>query len=134
MIQSGMARAILMISCSQEEARKIREKAELQRRTISGYVLKIVMRAVQLDERLYHNYRRLAPLNFSVLGRKPRPRTVMLIRCSAQEAARIRAAAKKRDITISGYVLYCLRSSWQVADTFPGSAAHIDATKTIEFR
>jgi hypothetical protein len=112
-----MARAVLMISCSKEEARKVRVKAELQRRTICGYVLKIVLRTVQLDERLYHNYRRLAPLNFSIPGSKPRPRTVMLIRCSRQEAAQIRAAAKRRDATISGYVLYCLRCSWQVADT-----------------
>jgi hypothetical protein len=123
-----------MISCSKEEARTIRGKAEFQRRTISGYVLKIVLKAIQLDERLYENYRRLAPLNFSLFGSKPRPRTVMLIRCSSQEAARIRSAAKRRDLTISGYVLYCLRASWQVADAFPGSAARIDATKTIEYR
>jgi hypothetical protein len=128
-----MSRSVLMISCSKEEAGTIRGKAEFQRRTISGYVLKIVLRAVQLDERLYESYRRLAPLNFSLLGNKPRPRTVMLIRCSSQESARIRSAAKRRDVTISSYVLYCLRCSWQIADAFPGSPARIDATKTIEY-
>jgi hypothetical protein len=48
-----MSRSVLMISCSKEEARTIRGKAEFQRRTISGYVLKIVLKAIQLDERLY---------------------------------------------------------------------------------
>jgi uncharacterized protein (DUF1778 family) len=128
-----MARAVLMISCSKEEARKVRETAESQRRTISGYVLKIVVRAAELDERLYQSYQRLAPLSFRLPGSKPGPRTVMLIRCSKQEAAQIRAAAKRRDVTISGYVLHRLRCSWQVAETFPGPAADIDATKRIEF-
>jgi hypothetical protein len=129
-----MSRSVLMISCSQEEATNVREKAALQRRTISAYVLKIVLRTVQLDEQLFGNYHRLAPLDFSGLRAKVHPRTVMLIRCSTEEATRIRLAAKRRDATISGYVLLCLRSSWHLADTFTGSAAHIDATKTIEYR
>jgi len=35
-------------------------------------------------------------------------RTALLIRCSVEEAERIRSAAKKDGRTLSGYVLHCL--------------------------
>jgi uncharacterized protein (DUF1778 family) len=35
-------------------------------------------------------------------------RTALLIRCSVEEAERIRSAAKKEGRTLSGYVLHCL--------------------------
>src|SRR5207249_415072 len=45
-------RAALLIHCSKDEAEKIREMSKLQRRTISGCVLFVLMRAVQLGENL----------------------------------------------------------------------------------
>ena len=45
-------RAALLINCSKKEAQKIREAAGRQRRTISGYVLNILMNAIRLDEGL----------------------------------------------------------------------------------
>ena len=40
----------------------------------------------------------------------------MLLHCSIVEASRLRAAAKRRDITISGFVLRTLRRSWNVQE------------------
>jgi hypothetical protein len=122
-----MARAVLLIACSREEASTIRQKAEDESRTISAYVLRIVMRSVQVDDRFFADYRGLAPLSPVLV--KPKPRTVVLIRCSDKESARIRAAAVRRDATISGYVIRCLRRSWNAADSLPGLPAHVDAAK-----
>jgi uncharacterized protein (DUF1778 family) len=86
-------RAALLIHCSAEEAKIIRERATQQRRTVSGYVLNVMMR---------------------VIRRPVGPKTTMLLRCSAQESTRIRVAAKRRGATISAFVLRTLRSSWNL--------------------
>jgi hypothetical protein len=108
------SRTALIISCSQFEADTTREKAELQRRTMSAYMLHNVMRQVLVDETLSRTGQKLAP-RLSILAQ---PRTTMLIRCSIEEAARIRTAAKRRDSTISAFVLHSLRSSSLVAEGF----------------
>jgi uncharacterized protein (DUF1778 family) len=107
-------RAALIISCSRQEADTVREKAELERRTMSAYMLRIVMRNVLFDERLVATHEALAPWDPHFLSPPAKPRTSMLIRCSGDEAARIRAAAKRRETTISGFVLHGLSSSWDL--------------------
>jgi|SRR6516162_3406935 uncharacterized protein (DUF1778 family) len=108
-------RTALLIYCSVEQAELIRERAERDRRTISGYLLNIVMRAVEVQEKIavtITQYQRLQPI-----GRMPIPaaqRTTMLLRCSRAEADRIRQAAKKRDTTISGFVFRCVERAWKL--------------------
>jgi|SRR5215471_7690035 len=117
----------LLINCSLKEARKIREVAARQRRTISGYVLNIVMKAIRVDEGLT----RLRALGvqetpfvrdiefYGLDGfsrRPPGPRTTMLLSCPIEEAQQIREAAKRKETTISGLVLHSLRLSWIVSD------------------
>jgi len=116
-------RAALLINCSRKEAQKIREIAARQRRTISGYVLNILMKAIRLDEGVARlralgvEERRLVrdPKFYGLDGvsRRPSgPRTTMLLSCPVEEARRIREAAKRKEITISGLVLHALRLSW----------------------
>ena len=113
-------RTSLLINCSVEEALTIRARAKLERRGISGYVLNIVMRSVDFEEKLLAKAGRLQTLRRSLSGtpiRPVRPRTTMLVRCSTAEARRIRRNAKRRDSTISGFVLHCLRRSWSQRST-----------------
>src|ERR1700758_1966858 len=106
------SRAALLINCSSEEALIIRERAKVEHRGISGYLLNIVMRSVDFEETLMAKAGRFYALNrglFASPVRPPGPRTTMLLRCSTGEAGRIRRVAKRRDITISGFVLHCLK-------------------------
>ena len=84
-----MSRTAILISCSEEEATKIRTRAEYDFRGVSAYVLSIVLRAVELDEKLLGQFHKLTPLpaRTPVLGR----RTAVLVRCSDDQASRIRA-------------------------------------------
>src|SRR5215475_7029060 len=43
-------RASLLLNCSRKQADEVRKRAKLQSRTVSGYVLHIVMRAVSFGE------------------------------------------------------------------------------------
>lgn len=110
-------RTALLISCSQEQAATIRKRAEFERRTMSGYVLRIVVRWLDLEDRLLvmqrEGGRRLSVYqSVRASGR----RATILIRCSKDEAQRIRAGAKRRSTTISWYVLNTLSLSWSAGD------------------
>lgn len=110
------SRTALLIRCAEQEAAIIREQARIERRTVSNYVLNIVIRALRFEESLFansrfHDLRRRADWHAI---RAPGPRTAILVRCSAEEAARIRAGAQQRGATISGYVLRALTRSWKI--------------------
>lgn len=110
-------RTALLINCSEQEARQIRAQAKLQRRTVSGYVLNIAMRAAGYDDQLFIRYKRLSSFGGNS-GRQPRarqPRTTLHLHCSEGEARRIRNAAKRRETTICGFVRYSLWRSWEVS-------------------
>jgi hypothetical protein len=109
-------RSALLINCSEKQAGRVRETAQEQRRTISGYVLYVLMRAISVEERFFARVSRLGPLPFK---RPAGPRTCLLIRCSQEEAQRVRRVAKRREMSISAYVLYCLERSWNVGRPAP---------------
>jgi uncharacterized protein (DUF1778 family) len=110
------ARAALIISCSQQEAALIRQHADLQRRTISGYLLNHVMRVVAVQEKLFARFKTGPGVNLDYKPKSSGPRTTLLLRCSKIEAKRIRHAARTRQTTISAFVLYCVRQYWAIAD------------------
>jgi len=57
-------------------------------------------------------------------------RTALLIRCSVEEAELIRAAARRHDRTLSGFILYCLRTHMRMqADLDKKFAAIAEAGK-----
>ena len=129
--KQGMAkRTAFLVSCSTQEARTIREQAKLQRRTVSGYVFNIVMRAVAFDERFCANLRWLTGFERSRRGLSG-ARTTMLLRCSVAEAKRIRTAAKRRDTTISGFMLHTLRRAWKVAYTTSSATPRVPSSMTV---
>jgi len=110
-----MERTALLIRCSKEEAERVRIEAEKQRRTISGYVLQIMSRAIEIENRLRAKIDPYTAVN-QVFSRKSLigagPRTAILVRCSVLEAERIREAARRRDLPINAFVLQALKRSW----------------------
>jgi uncharacterized protein (DUF1778 family) len=101
-------RTAILINCSKVEAQRIRQQADLEHRTISGYILHVALRAVDFDDR---------SLSVRPMKKLPaaRPRTTLLLRCSLQEGNRIRTAALRRNSTISGYVLTSLTRYWEAS-------------------
>jgi len=125
-----MSRTALLIRCTTEEAGRIRIEADKQRRTISAYVLQIMVRAVEVEDRLFTKMNRYSAMN-QVLSRRalitPGPRTAILVRCNTEEADRIREAAHRRDIAINAFVLQGLRRAWSVQMTAPATGAATEA-------
>jgi len=112
-------RTSLLINCSQREAGEVRIRARLERRTVSAYVLNVVLRSIGLSEKVISGLGSFPQFKLArgTQVKGSRPRTTLHIHCSKSEAKQIRSAAEFREITISGFVLGCLRRSWEVADS-----------------
>jgi hypothetical protein len=108
-------RTALLINCSVRESREIHERASEEHRTMSAHVLVIVMRTIKSDERLFRRMRRLTT---APTERDTGARTTLLLRCSAEEGRRIRQGARRRDATISGFVLGTLHRWWKLVDWY----------------
>jgi hypothetical protein len=112
-------RAQLLLHCTEAEAETVRRRAHDEYRGVSEYLLHLTMRTVELEERIA----RTLPSQVGLMGFRGRtnwrgtePRTTMLLRCSADEARRIRRAAEVRQMTLSEYVFKTVRRAWQVTD------------------
>jgi hypothetical protein len=100
-------RTALLIRCSRYDADKIRAEAIREQRTISNYVLGIVMGALETNE----------PVSGHALKSANEPRTAILVRCEESEAGRIRDEAKRRDVPLNVFVLHALKQSWMQVPT-----------------
>jgi hypothetical protein len=123
-------RAALLICCSQEEAAGIREQAAREHRKVSSYLLSILMKSIEFEEALFARFHRLSALKLpangigdTIRGRPlaSQPRTAMLLRCSREEGRRIRLAAKRRDASISKFVMFIVRRAWRIAEARRGT-------------
>jgi hypothetical protein len=110
-----MERTALLIRCAVDDAARVRMEAERQRRTISGYILQITLRVVDIDDRLFAKLTAFRTTN-QILSRRslmtPGARTAMLVRCNVEEAERVRVAARRRDLPINAFVLQSLKRAW----------------------
>jgi hypothetical protein len=124
-----MSRTALLIRCTTDEADRIRIEADKQRRTISGYVLQIALRVVEMEDRLFSKLSNFRTTN-QILSRRsliaPGARTAILVRCGVDEAERIRESARRRDIPINAFVLQSLKRAWAAEMKLPVLKAPAD--------
>ncbi|HEX5423249.1 MAG TPA: hypothetical protein VFW94_06850 [Candidatus Acidoferrales bacterium] len=112
-------RTALLIRCSREEAATVRAQAHAERRTISGCILNILERSLWMEEQYSRGMTRSFLENqareFRLMHRIY-DRTTMLLRCSVQEAERIRAKAYNRHMSISEFVGFSLWRHWEATN------------------
>ena len=80
--------------------------------------MSIVVRSIEFDDALFAKLNGVRTFRPEWNYRGPGRRTTVHLYCSAQEAKRVRNAAKRRETTISGFVLHSLRRSWEAALKF----------------
>ena len=106
-------RTSLLIRCSREDAQKIHAEADAAHRSLSGYLLHVLERSLWIENRFVVGvaYIKQTP----AVGTREN-RTAIHLRCTADEATRIRAASKKRLLSISGFVLFSLQRHWKAVE------------------
>lgn len=94
----------------------VRTQANAERRTISGCMLNILERGIAMEERYAHGITQSFLVNQARdfrMAHRMRDRTTMLLRCSDEEAQRIRIAASNRAMSISEFVGFSLWRHWE---------------------
>lgn len=112
---TAMPRTALLIRYSQEEAAIVHQWAAREHRTISGHLLHVLERSLAIEERfgaaLTPSF--VAEFNRKTDGDRQPATTATLLRCTSEQAARIRKAAQKRDMSISHFVVFSLHRYWR---------------------
>ena len=127
-------RTAFLLRCSNPAAETIREKARQSRRSISGYVLGVLDGSLHVEEILSGRTARLSDFA-GASGRAPvresGAETAILVRCTDAEADRVRAAARRRDMSISAFVMHCLRRGWSVETEMSSTATNTATPDTV---
>lgn len=117
-------RVSLIIRCSPDEAARIRSQASSEHRSLSGYLLYVLERSFRIEDKLGG-----LPRSFFLDGaesfrseRHGGVRTAVHLRCTDGEAARIRAYAARRHLSISDFVVFSLSRSWNAIEQLRRSA------------
>ena len=105
-------RTSLLIRCSCEDAQTVHAEALAQRRSVSGYLLFVLERSMWIEDKF------LAGVSYPKQAHVPAEsnRTAIHLRCTVQEAARIRQAAKGRLLSISNFVVFSLQRNWRAVE------------------
>ena len=114
-------RTTLLIRCSQQQADLIRREAVAQHRTITGYLLNVLERSLWIESKFGHGLESLAALPVHETVDSGETRTAILLHCSRQSAEEIRRAAKRRDMSISGFAVFSLDRHWRGIERVGGS-------------
>ena len=114
----------LLIRCSREEATKIRNEALRDHRSVSSYLLYLLERNLVIEEKYTDGplSRFVQPLGRDTDGLPTKDRTAVHLRCSFDQADRIRRGAAKRQMSISSFVVFALRRSWKSIEALRNSA------------
>lgn len=106
-------RTSLIIRCRREDAQTIYREAAAQRRNVSGYLLHVMERSLWVEKISLLGLTQIPGATiFENLG----ARTAIHLRCTAEEANRIREAAKRRLLSISKFVVFSLHRQWRAVD------------------
>lgn len=106
----------LLIRCSRSEAEDIKRRAKSERRSVNAHVLNILDRMLSFEARVMGmpNIPRYSKTSNYI--RPSGPRAVLFLRCTEDEAERIRKVAAFRQMPINEYVLTRLIRAYEIQD------------------
>jgi uncharacterized protein (DUF1778 family) len=120
----ALRRTSLLLRCSPEEAAKVRHHAALEHRSVAGYLLFVLERNLAIEEKYSDAY---TPLMIQQSQEEPtgrEDRTAIHLRCSVEQANRIRKAAARRQLSISKFIVFALQRSWRAFERVQRDRPH----------
>ena len=110
---ANATRASIIVRCFPEQAAKIRYCAGSERRTVAAYMLSVLERNITIDEK-FHGYKPAMEARRKISSLEKR--TAIHLRCSSEEANRIRGAAAAINMSLSRFVVFVLERSWRTKE------------------
>lgn len=118
-----MPRTSLLIRLSREDAARIREEASSEYRSLSGYLLYVLERSIRIEDKVVGRVREsfLSQQARAMMGPQYKKlHTAVHLRCTVEQAARIREYAARRQLSISDFVVFSLRRFWVAVERLHG--------------
>lgn len=111
-------RASVIVRCSQMDAERIRKEASSEHRSLSGYLLHVLEFAFRIEDTIPGPVLALRAVQGQVIKiyADKGLRTAVHLRCTAEQAARIREYAARRELSLSDFVVFSLRRQWLAKD------------------
>src|SRR5215467_542779 len=112
----AVLRTSMLIRLSYEDAVRIRKEASSEHRSLSGYLLNVLERSFFIEQKLAHGASApmLSRQARETLGQQCKKlNTAVHLRCTVEEAVRIREYAARRQLSISDFVVFSLRRLWR---------------------
>jgi hypothetical protein len=113
--QMKPARASVIVRCSQIDAARIRKEASREHRSLSGYLLHVLERSFFIEDKVPEPAL-VRQGWFLRIQADENIRTAIHLRCTAEQAARIRRYAARRELSLSDFVMFSLRRLWEASD------------------
>jgi len=116
-------RTSLLIRLSHEDAARIHQEAASEHRSLSGYLLNVVVRSFVIEQRVSHGASApmLSMQARAALGPQfKKLHSSVHLRCTVEEAERIRAYSARRQLSISDFVVFSLRRLWRAREQLRG--------------
>lgn len=104
-------RTSLLVRCSRQDAQTVHAEASASRRSVSGYLLYVLEQSIWIEDKFLAGA--VLQAKYLPAVEPPRSDTAIHLRCTGEEADRIRGAAKRRLISISSFVLFSLHRHWR---------------------
>jgi len=117
-------RTSLLIRLSHEDAVRIRKEASAEHRTLSGYLLNVLERSMLIEQKVAHGASTpmLSMQARATLGPQCKKlHTAVHLRCTVEQAARIREYSARRQLSISDFVVFSLQRLWRAVARLHGS-------------
>ena len=121
---TAVPRTSLLIRLSHQDAARIHKDASSEHRSLSGYLLNVLERSFVIEQKLAHGASApmLSRQARATLGQQSKKlHTAVHLRCTVEEAARIREYAGRRQLSISDFVVFSLRRLWTAVARLHGS-------------
>ena len=118
-----MPRTSLLIRLSHEDAARIRAEAASEYRSLSGYLLYVLERSFRIEEKVVRGASEslLSKHARAVVGPQDKKlHTAVHLRCTVEQAARIREHAARRQLRFGDFVVFSLRRLWLAAKRLYG--------------
>jgi len=116
-------RTSLLIRLSHNDAARVRKEASSEHRSLSGYLLHVLERSFSIEQKLTlgASTPMLSLQARATLGEQVKAlHTAVHLRCTVDEAARIRKYAAGRQLSISDFVVFSLRRLWKAIANLQG--------------
>jgi uncharacterized protein (DUF1778 family) len=120
-------RTSLILRCSQEHADKIRQRAAIEHRHVAGYILRLLEGNLRIEE-TYDDRFTLAMVRETLEERtRTANQTAIHVRCTTEQAARIRKAAARRELSISKFIMFALERSWRAVERVRQNSGYVSS-------